>query len=144
MKKFENKLQTILKQTIDSSNFGQQKRTIEWITDILIKEKVVFFQSQDFYYFCLLTSTAIEEQYITSIENNLNKFWTQITYVCYQWKSLSEIFNKDFYWFNSIQLSLKSIFDKLMQNHFNNNIVVDKCVPLMFGSMIAIVSTRRK
>jgi hypothetical protein len=28
-----------------------------------------------------------------------------------------------------------------MQNHFNNNIVVDKCVPLIFDSMIAIVST---
>ncbi len=61
--KFENKSQTILKQTIDSSNFCQQKRTTEWITDVLIKEKIVLFESQHFYhYFCVLSETAIEEQ----------------------------------------------------------------------------------
>ena len=140
-------MRQLLSGIINSPTQQHLKKAIDWVNNNLISvEKMdCFLELKDFYhYFYIISESAITEPNLNTIVSELITFYEKIISVCFQINCISRHF-EDNRLFNLIQFTLKRLITEREPNPIgsqpSDSEVLNKCIPLMFSSMIIIVST---
>lgn len=117
------------------------KKFINWFNDN-VNQKESFFQINDFFnFFCFVAEEAINDNYFDTLLPSLDQFFIAVVDVCYQWKCLSDQFEGNYSFFNSIQTVIKQIIDKFNETIVTEKNAINTTIPLMLSSMVVILST---
>ena len=135
-------MRTLLQRIMSSPSLYHINKSIDFFNGELKNKMVYLLEIREIYhYFCLISETAIDEPNLNVLIPNLQVFYKRIINLCYQWKCLSNHFEGDYRFINTIHLIIKRVIYRFNELNTFSEDVINKCIPLMLTSLLITVST---